>query len=102
MFTYFSCQNIRYTHSIAHKLRLIICNSLNIWVSSKKRRNTTDGEESTESNIMDDDEYEGQVNLNQMVRAMSFDTDSLFNDMANRDSESDELSKVTDFNSIQL
>ena len=36
-FTYFSRQNIIYIRCIAHKLHLIIYNSLNTWVSSKKK-----------------------------------------------------------------
>lgn len=36
IFTYFNRRNIRYLHCIAHKLHLIICNSLNLWVPIKK------------------------------------------------------------------
>ena len=96
MFTYFSRQNIRYIHCIAHKLHLIICNSLNIWISSKKKRNTVDDEEGIETSIVDDDdENEAQANLNQMVRTMSFNTDPLSNDTTSRDSESDETPNVS-------
>ncbi|CAF4467350.1 unnamed protein product [Rotaria sp. Silwood2] len=92
---YFTRRNIKYIHCTAHKLHLIICNSLNLWVASKKKGNTTDDEVGIETGIMEDDEDEAQISLNQMVRTMSFDTVSLSNETTNDDSESDETSKVS-------
>ncbi|CAF3899786.1 unnamed protein product [Rotaria sordida] len=96
MFSYFTRRNIKYIHCTAHKLHLIICNSLNLWVASKKKNNTTDGEEGIETGTMEDDEDEAQISLNQMVRTMSFDTVSLSNEITNDDSESDGTSKEGD------
>jgi len=95
MFTYFNRRNIKYINCIAHKLHLIICNSLNLWVTTKKKRNTTDVEEGAETGMIEDDEDETQASLNQMVRTMSFDTDPLSNDMTSYDSGSDEALKVS-------
>ena len=94
MFTYFTRQNIKYIHCIAHKLHLIICNSLNLWVSSKKRRNTTDDEEGIETGVDEDYDDDTQASLNQMVRTMSFDTGPLCTDTTSHDSEDDNTSKV--------
>ncbi|CAF3145018.1 unnamed protein product [Rotaria sp. Silwood2] len=95
MFNYFSRQNIKYIHCTAHKLHLIICNSLNLWVTTKKKGNTTENEEVIEASIIEDDEDEDEGSLNQLVRTMSFDTDPLSYGMINDDSEGDETSKVS-------
>jgi hypothetical protein len=95
MFTYFTRRNIKYIHCIAHKLHLIICNSLNFWVSKKKKQITMDTEGSAEGGTNEDVEDNGSNTLSQMVRTMSFDIDqSLDNDNNNEDDENNETSKV--------
>ncbi|CAF1168436.1 unnamed protein product [Rotaria sp. Silwood1] len=96
MFNYFSRRNIKYIHCTAHKLHLIICNSLNLWVTTKKKGNTTENEEVIEASIIEDDEDEDEGSLSQLVRTMSFDTDPLSYGMINDDSEGDETSKEDD------
>ncbi|CAF4641926.1 unnamed protein product, partial [Rotaria sp. Silwood2] len=93
MLNYFSRQSIKYIHCTAHKLHLIICNSLNLWVTTKKKGNTTENEEIIDAGVIEDDEDEAGGSLSQMVRTMSFDADPLSNDMNNDDSEGDETSK---------
>ncbi|CAF1307026.1 unnamed protein product [Rotaria magnacalcarata] len=96
MFTYFSRRNIKYIQCVAHKFHLVICNSLNLWTTPKKKRNTTSMEETTEvSTDPEDDENESQATLNQMIRTMSVDIDQLVNENNNTDNETNDTSQVS-------
>ncbi|CAF5143260.1 unnamed protein product, partial [Rotaria magnacalcarata] len=94
MFTYFTRRKIKYIHCLAHKLHLIICNSLNLWVTTKKRRNTTTTETDAENSTEEEDaEDESQITLNQMIRTMSVDIHNISNENNYSDSEHDDESK---------
>ncbi|CAF2032074.1 unnamed protein product [Rotaria magnacalcarata] len=96
MFTYFSRRNIKYIQCVAHKFHLVICNSLNLWTTPKKKRNTTSMKETTEvSTDPEDDENESQATLNQMIRTMSVDIDQLVNENNNTGNETNDTSQVS-------
>ena len=88
MFTYFTRRKIKYIHCLAHKLHLIICNSLNLWVKTKNNPNTTNIETDAEASTEGDSEDESQVTLNQMIRTMSVGMDNISNE--NNDSETED------------
>jgi hypothetical protein len=73
MFTYFSRRNIQYIKCIAHKLHLIICNSLNLWVVPKKKKQNTTNNPVIDDSVDEEDEDEAQLTLSQMVKSMSVD-----------------------------
>ena len=75
MFNYFNRPNITYIHCIAHKLHLIICNGLNLWVKQKKEQDTTDVEETGDEESFEDDEDGMPIRLSQMIKSMSVDID---------------------------
>ncbi|CAF1359176.1 unnamed protein product [Adineta steineri] len=76
MFNYFNRPHITYIRCIAHKLHLIICNSLNLWVKEKKNRTTTAMAETVEYDSSEDnDEDDLPIRLTQMIRSMSVDVD---------------------------
>ena len=77
MFTYFSRTNIQYIWCIAHKLHLIVCNSLNLWVIMRKKQSIPNNDETITT---EDEEDTNQEDLSQMVRTMSFDVDYSSND----------------------
>jgi hypothetical protein len=83
MFTYFTRRNIQFIHCIAHKLHLIICNSLDLWVTRKKKQTTTNNEEAVEDIVDEEDEDDNQLALSQMVRTMSFDVNDSWNNNDN-------------------
>ncbi|CAF1437369.1 unnamed protein product [Adineta ricciae] len=98
MFTYFSRSNIQYVRCIAHKLHLIICNGLNLWVTTKTKQATANNEE-INNNVTTEDEEEGQeIGLSQMVKSMSFDVDHISNDEINENgtSSKDDVDDVED------
>ncbi|CAF4478194.1 unnamed protein product, partial [Rotaria sp. Silwood2] len=75
MFNYFNRTNITYICCIAHKLHLVICYSLNLWVKEKKRRISSDIEEIVEGDTdEDDDEDDIPIRLIQMIIIMKKST----------------------------
>ena len=76
MFNYFSRPNITCIRCIAHKLHLIICNSLNLWVKHEKKQMTTDVEETGSDDTYEDDEDDTPIRLSQMIRSMSVDVNN--------------------------
>jgi hypothetical protein len=80
IFTYFSRRNIQYINCVAHKLHLIVCNSLDLWVTLKKKQNTTRDQDINDDDIEEEDvEEDAQINLNQMIRTMSVDINEALN-----------------------
>jgi hypothetical protein len=95
MFNYFSRRNIKYIHCIAHKLHLVICNGLNLWVSPKKKQNTSNIEEAAKGSSDDDDQQEDESSiLSQMVRTMSVDIGLIVNDDNDEDHGINDTSKL--------
>ena len=88
MFNCFNRPNITYTRFIAHKLHLIICNSLNLWVKQKKEQDTTDVEETVDDKSYEDDEDETPIRLSQMIKSIPVDMDhvSIGNDSQEEES----------------
>ena len=76
MFNYFSRLNITCIRCIAHKLYLIIYNSLNLWVKKEKKQLTTDVEETGGDDIYKDDEDDTPIRLSQMIRSMLVDVNN--------------------------
>ena len=95
MFTYFNRQNIRYLHCIAHKLHLVICNSLNLWVPMKKKQKATTMEEMAEDYTDHDDNVdESHKGLSHLIKSMSFDVSETFNENNAEEDMHNDSSKV--------
>ena len=80
MFNYFSRRNIKFIWCIAHRLHLVICNSLNLWVTLKKKKNNKSNEKVLEEDV-DEENNDQQIVVTEMVRTMSVDIEQLlYND----------------------
>lgn len=86
MFNYFNRKNIKYINCFAHKLHLVICNSLNFWVLPKKNVTFANNDD---ENIDTDSSEEGQMGLSslQVVRTVSFDQSFSSSDQSENDED---------------
>ncbi|CAF1212449.1 unnamed protein product [Rotaria sordida] len=93
MFTYFNRRNIKYINCIAHKFHLVICNSLNLWISVTKKQTAAARETITEDNTdqENDDDDDSQTTLNHMIKSMSVDLNNISNQSDLEENETNDM-----------
>lgn len=92
MFNYFTRKNMKFIHCFAHRLHLVICNSLNLWVSVKKKKKAASDEEA-QSDTDDQDDPDSQ--LSEMVRTISFDEDFSSNGSSENEPDDSQVNEIS-------